>query len=256
MERDSTTSTREALEHGARRRSRLRTGVVIAGVSALVLGLAAGAGYFLVPPWLATVPGDPVASATTVVVTADEPTGEVAAPSSASVEVSAGWTPIGIGPFLPTDSAVLVSPDGDYRAQLEITDAAGADDVTPGDSTDHLDGLATAAWSHESLDSGCSVRYTTVQDGEDAVTVAVVSPPADAGGDTEARLVLMGSVAAGSADLYRTVTADLVISARFGDPDGARTTAGATTNATADTTANTTADTSANPTSRTPEDAP
>lgn len=226
MERDSTTSTREALEHGARRRSRLRTGVVIAGVSALVLGIAAGVGWFLVPPWLATVPGDPIASATTIVVTADEPTdgstGAAAgssAPASASVEVSAGWTPIGVGPFLPTDSAVLVSPDGAYRAHLEITDAGADSDATPGDSTDHLDGLATAAWSRESLDSGCSVRYTTVQDGEDAVTVAVVSPPPGAPGDADARLVLTGSVAADAADLYRTVTADLVTSARFGDPD-------------------------------------
>ncbi|AXH37022.1 hypothetical protein DVJ78_17795 [Humibacter sp. BT305] len=226
MERDSTTSTREALEHGARRRSRLRTGVVIAGVSALVLGIAAGVGWFLVPPWLATVPGDPIASATTIVVTADEPTdgstGAAAgssAPASASVEVSAGWTPIGVGPFLPTDSAVLVSPDGAYRAHLEITDAGADSDATPGDSTDHLDGLATAAWNRESLDSGCSVRYTTVQDGEEAVTVAVVSPPPGAPGDADARLVLTGSVSADAADLYRTVTADLVTSARFGNPD-------------------------------------
>lgn len=217
MERDTTTSTREALERGERRGSRLRVAGVIAGITALALGIAAAVGYFLVPPWLATVPADPVTTTMRIAVTAENEPG-VGRPASASVEVSAGWTPIGVGPFLPTDVATLVSPDGAYRAQLEITDASADTEPTPGASTDHLDGLAAAVWSHESLDSGCSVRYTTVHDGSDAVTVAVVTPP-PGDGDADARLVLLGSVAATTADLYRTVTADLVISARFGEAD-------------------------------------
>jgi hypothetical protein len=232
MERHTmTTSTREALERGTRRRSRLRTGLVVGGIVALVLGLAAAAGAVVVPPWLATIPADAYTATTrvTVVDTAlqqDDPTAPPTASgstgrasSTASIEVSAGWTPIGVGPFLPDDRAELVSPDGAYRARVELTGPITADDPTPGDSTDHLEAaLGAAVWSRESLDSGCTVRYTTVEDGTDAVTVAVIAPPAGATGEPEARLVLVGTVDADDAVAYRTVTADLVTSARFGGP--------------------------------------
>ena len=94
----------------------------------------------------------------------------------------------------------------------------------PGDAAEHLEGrLQSAAWSTETLTSCNSVRYASVRNGGDSVTVVVVdplqAPPADVGGDADPphRLVLVSTAPVTTAAEYRTVTADLLSSIVFTD---------------------------------------
>ncbi|WP_210506119.1 hypothetical protein [Naasia sp. SYSU D00057] len=185
-----------------------------------VAGVLAGA-LLLVPPALAQVPSAPLASDSTFTLGARDGTGFV------SVTLSAGWTRIGTGPFLPDDRATLVAPDGVYRVELELVPGSpstpdGADSV-PGQVGKELAAVIDAAsWSTETLLAGNEVRYTSCPDGGDAVTVAIVDPPraltAAHGTGTvpdDVRFVLVASAPADEAPRYRTVTADLVSSAVF-----------------------------------------
>jgi hypothetical protein len=199
---------------------RARGAVVVALSTIAALSAVA---LILVPPVLAQVPGPPLEWKSTVVVGLAGGDATVA-----GVTVSAGWTKIGMGPFLSGDRVTLVSPDGVYRAEFELVagqhrTASNGDEV-PGDTTKHLvRRLRAAAWSTESLRSGNQVRYATVLDGGTAVTVAVVDPSPDAlpashiASDAPDRLVLVASAPTTAAARYRTVTADLVSSVAFHD---------------------------------------
>jgi hypothetical protein len=189
---------------------------------------AAAAATLLVPPALAQVPSAPLSAQSTLTL------GEGG--QFASVTLSAGWTRIGTGPFLPADRATLVSPDGVYRVEVELVPGATAEAEESGDGdvpgaagTEVGDRLDDAPWSTESLLAGGRVRYAGYPEGGNAVTVAVVDPPADiatasAGNGAPpaaARLVLIATAPAGDAPRYRTVTADLVSSAVFSaEPPG------------------------------------
>ncbi len=191
----------------------------------LTLCAVASAGAFLLPPAFERVPGDPLPADSAVTLGPVHADGEAL---FASVSVSAGWTRLGTGPFLPGDRATLVSPDGAYRVELELVPTAeneeSGEEVVPGDAAESLQGqLDKAEWSRESLASGNEVRYTTILDGADAVTVAIVDSPTGmaaasvSGGAPaqRARLLLVAAAPSSDASRYRTVTADLVSSAVF-----------------------------------------
>lgn len=195
-------TTRDRLEH--RRRSPWRVVLVIVGAVVVALGVAAAVAVLALPPVLAETPRERFGATTLARVHDDT--------ASASVELSAGWLAIGVGPFLPTDRARLVSPDGAYRLELALLPTAEAS-VDPLlallDEQGLTDAVAAAAWSTEGLTSGSSVRYTTVEQGEESMTVAVVTTP-----DVPAsRLVILATTDLTDAARYRTVTADLVGSA-------------------------------------------
>jgi hypothetical protein len=206
-------------ERRGRRAKRVRVVVLLA----VLVCLAAGAGAaILVPPALAELPNDPLRADTEVRLGPLDSGGD---PVSAAVSVGKGWTRIGTGPFLPDDRVNLVSPDGRCHVQVELVPggsrAAEQGRAAPGDAArKYAEKLRTASWSTETLTSGNTVRYTTIPDGGEAVTVAVVDPTATVGGgdaDTRppAQIVLVASAPADDAPLYRTVTADLVSSAAF-----------------------------------------
>src|SRR4051794_33904131 len=142
---------------------------------------AASATLILLPPTLAQVAVSPLDSDSVISVGPAE-----AGAGFASVSVSAGWIRTGTGPFAPGDRASLVSPDGVYRVELEIVGtpsdsphSPGEDGLAvPGDAASRLRSrLETAAWSTETLASGNDVRYASLVDGANTVTVAVVAPP-------------------------------------------------------------------------------
>lgn len=203
-------------ERQGRRSGRVRV-VVVLGL--LVCIAAAVVAAILLPPALAEVPNDPLRADTEVRLGPLASDGEQV---SATLVAEKGWTRIGTGPFLPDDRVNLVSPDGRYRVEVELVPAGGSgakpDESVPGDAAGkHAGKLRSASWSTETLASGNSVRYTTVTEGGEAVTVAVVAPAAadDADTGTVPGMVLVASVPAADAPLYRTVTADLVSSAAF-----------------------------------------
>ncbi|WP_210480989.1 hypothetical protein [Naasia sp. SYSU D00948] len=193
-----------------------------AAIVTVILCVAVGAAAFAVPATLAQVPSSPLASDSAVTLGPVNVDGE---PLYASVTLSRGWTRIGMGPFLRDDRASLVSPDGAYRALLELVRVARADDAgdaVPGDAAGELESrLASATWSTEALASGSEVRYTTLADGEDTVTVAILDPPdgvltgSGASSPQRAHLVVVAAAPSADADGYRTVTADLISSAVF-----------------------------------------
>ena len=186
---------------------RVRTVVLIA-VSVGAAAAAAAAGAIFLPPALAQVPSDPLASDAVITLGPVDAGGEAV---FATVWVAAGWTRIGTGPFLPRDRATLVSPDGAYRLQLELD--PGSTLKLPDDDLEKL--LDAAVWSDETLQSGNDVRYTTVVDGDEAVTVAVIAPPAGTPSTEEGRLVLVAAAPSADAERYRTITAAFVSSSVF-----------------------------------------
>ncbi|WP_368496514.1 hypothetical protein [Herbiconiux sp. A18JL235] len=228
-------TTRDLLD-GRRRRPRRRARVAVIVSLAVVVVLAAGIAVALwwLPPVLAETPRERLEATTTVTVFDDD--------GSASVVVDPGWLSIGVGPFLPTATATLVSPDDAYRARFGLAgpdgfdatallDSLGFGEATatatsspggsdgPGgsaapDSPDAPDGLV---WSEETLSSGAVVRYADVVRGDDTVTVASVSAPAD-DPNRAVLLTLVASTPTATAADYRTVTAQLLGSVTFGPP--------------------------------------
>jgi hypothetical protein len=202
----------EATRRFERRRRHVRRVVLVA----LPVLATASAVVLLVPPALALAPSPPLAAESGISVGT--------AHRQATVTVSAGWTRIGTGPFLPGERTTLVSPDGAYRVELELVtgvSAAGGSDPVPGSFAEKVGGrLDRVAWSTETLAAGTRVRYASFPDGGDVVTVAVVEPssalPAESPGGVQ--LVLLAAAPADDAARYRTVTADLVSSAVFASP--------------------------------------
>jgi hypothetical protein len=172
--------------------------LLVVGIVVALAVLAAAVALWWLPPVLAETPRERFAAPATVTVQD--------ASGSASVQVEAGWVPLGVGPFLSASTATLLSPDGVYRAELSLAplpdagDAAvsaalstlltahglsDADaDAAAGTSTPTATGAARAAagvrWSEETLTSGATVRYAALHRGDTTYTVAIVLPPADA----------------------------------------------------------------------------
>ncbi|QJU53175.1 hypothetical protein SCB71_07760 [Herbiconiux sp. KACC 21604] len=230
-------TTRDLLD-GRRRRPRRRARVAVIVSLAVVVALAAGAAFALwwLPPVLAETPRERLVAATTVTVFDDE--------GSASVVLEPGWLAIGVGPFLPTATATLESPDDAYRATFGLSspeefDAAAlldslgfeevaatsgaAEPATPGATPPATPGATPPAvpdelaWSEETLTSGAVVRYADVVRGDTTVTVASVSAPAD-DPHRSVLLTLVASTPTANAARYRTVTAQLLSSVTFGPP--------------------------------------
>ncbi|WP_066042999.1 hypothetical protein [Herbiconiux solani] len=145
-------STRDRLDRRPPGRA-LRT-IVLAAVGTVVIAalVAAGIALFVLPPVLAETPRERLTSAQplTVTRTAEAVTAATSATSSppspsaskpdpnlvsASVTLDAGWVVIGVGPFLPADSAAATSPDGVYRADIELLPPAPTSSA-PSASTD------------------------------------------------------------------------------------------------------------------------
>src|SRR5829696_9160659 len=94
-------------------------GVVVVTLS--VVAVAFGAALVLVPPALAQVPAATLVSESTVVLGPVDGDG-----AFAMVTLSAGWTELGMGPFLPGDRVSFVSPDGNYRVDFELVAGSAA----------------------------------------------------------------------------------------------------------------------------------
>jgi hypothetical protein len=220
------TTTRERL--GRRRHRGATIAIVVSSVLVVVLTAGAGIALWLLPPVLAETPRERFESATRVAVS-DEA-------GSASLEFETGWLGIGVGPFLPTEAATVVSPDDVYRAQLSLAPAAAFD----GDALLTSLGLAAAptgfptaaaapatppvatappAWSTETLATGVIVHHTEIVTDDRTRVVAQVDPPAAAPGAAPTPpLVLVATVPSDVAPAYRTVTADLLATAAFAPP--------------------------------------
>jgi hypothetical protein len=238
---DTMTTTRERLE---RRWTPGRVVLLVVGIVVALLVVAAGVALWWLPPVLAETPRERLVAATQVTVQD--------AAGSAGVEVAPGWVPLGVGPFLPDDTATLLSPDGVYRAELGLaplpdagsagvasalsellaahdlggadSNPAGTDAATPGDDSAAAAAAAAAStirWSEETLTSGVTVRYADVARGDTTYTVAIALPPADPGARSDdpappvLALTLVAAAPTADAAAYRTVTADLLASATF-----------------------------------------
>ncbi|WP_291057695.1 hypothetical protein [Herbiconiux sp.] len=263
-------STRERLERrGARPRRRRILAIVAAALVALLAAAALVALWWL-PPVLAETPRErlvadtaitlmPAAVATPGTPASDSgpdsesdsdsasesdsdsesdgavtpiPSGASTA-QSVSVLASAGWVVVGIGPFLPSDRTVLLSPDSVLRVEAIAVDAAPGSDADQGmlaaalaTSSAFGDGeapdLSTASWSDETLTSGATVRYAEIPGDGTTTLVALLRPatPASAAttsspgpaattpADTAATTPSADLVATTSADTTSTPSAD------------------------------------------------
>ncbi|SDZ14530.1 hypothetical protein SAMN05216554_2624 [Herbiconiux ginsengi] len=188
------TTTRERLE---RRWTPGRVVLLVVGIVAALLLVAAGVALWWLPPVLAETPRERLMTPTPVMVRD--------ASGSAAVDVEAGWVPLGVGPFLPEDAATLLSPDGVYRAELGLAPLPDTSAATVASALSHLltehdltgpaDTLGKSAtsdpaipgndaaanpirWSEETLTSGVTVRYADVTRGDTTYTVAIALPPA------------------------------------------------------------------------------
>ncbi|WP_440710608.1 hypothetical protein [Herbiconiux sp. YIM B11900] len=206
------TSTRDRLETRGARSRRLRIAAIVSASLVLVLGAAALSALWWLPPVLAETPRERLLTDTAIVLTpaattppptpTPAPTGGSAAANSVTVLAEAGWVVVGVGPFLPADRAVLLSPDGVLRVEtiaLHVSPAVGAvtaDDVAPIAAPTDADqaalaavlagsgaagdgeqpDLAAAAWSAETLASGATVRYAELATGAEITLVALLHP--------------------------------------------------------------------------------
>ncbi len=242
------TSTREHLERrGARPRRRRILAIVAAALVALLAAAALVALWWL-PPVLAETPRErlvadtaitlmPAAVATPGVPASDSgpdsdsgsdstsdgavtpiPSGASTA-QSVSVLASAGWVVVGIGPFLPSDRTVLLSPDSVLRVEAIAVDAAPGSDADQGmlaavlaTSSAFGDGeapdLSAASWSDETLTSGATVRYAELPGDGTTTLVALLRPATPASADTAAITSSPGPAATTPADITSTPSAD------------------------------------------------
>lgn len=179
------TTTRERLE---RRWTPGRVVLLVVGVVVALLVVASAVALWWLPPVLAETPRERLTAPTAVSVQD--------ASGRAGVEVAAGWVPLGVGPFLPGDTATVLSPDGVYRAELGLAHLSGTDDsaiasalsallvahdltdVPAGsDAASTTEGPASALrWSEETLISGITVRYADIVRGDTTFTVVLAFP--------------------------------------------------------------------------------
>jgi hypothetical protein len=142
-------SSRDLLD---RRRSAGRIVAVVAGVLALLLGVTAALGLWLLPPVLACTPRERLTTAAPTVTVHDGTT-------AATVTPGAGWLLLGVGPFLPTDAQTLVSPDDAYRLVVTLAPVpaplAGADPTSPpGLEPDALEALLARTGAADAASAG------------------------------------------------------------------------------------------------------
>jgi hypothetical protein len=216
------TTTRERLE---RRWSPGRIVLLIGGLIAALLAVAAVVAIWWLPPVLAETPRvrfetDARITLETGAGAADGAAGDRSTGrGSATVLVAAGWVELGVGPFLPENTATILSPDAVYRAELGVTTESPDAVLAALFAAHDLASVADAvSWSEETLTSGLVVRYADVADGDDTVTVAIVSsPPGEAITASRVSLTLVAIVPEGEAHRYRTITADLAASVVLSD---------------------------------------
>lgn len=243
------TTTRDRLHRRSRRRTRVRVAVIVSVSVLVVLAVAAAFALWWLPPVLAQTPRERFITDTRISLHDDD--------GAASVAVGTGWLAIGVGPFLPSDAATLISPDDVYHAEFDLVPAgrpfdgnallvelglidppAGATDApappgsdaatTPPAATDASTPAAQAdpaapegdvrsrpiIWNTETLATGVVVHHMSYTTGLDTVTVALAEPVQRVAGAGSA-LTLVATVPTDVAPQYRTVTADLLASARF-----------------------------------------
>lgn len=238
------TSTRDRLEHRGARSRVVRIVVVVTASLLLLLGAAALSGLWWLPPVLAETPRERVLTDTALVLspavpspsTSSSPAAGAAAPISATVTAGTGWVIVGVGPFLPADRAVLLSPDGVLRIEATAVATTGAtaeagqavlEDVLAASGT-FADGeepdLSAAAWSDETLASGAVVQYAELARGSETILVAVLRPAASASqalsaDQTGIALALLAAAPTDRSAAYRATIADLLATTTFSAPE-------------------------------------